>query len=309
MECCVTSRRDNCRAPRTQAYRIWDPVDRLTHAARCSKPGFSRPGARSGRLVPGSSAADADSAAGEAISRPAGLASCCSGLAVPVWLRPISLPSRRRRERIVADVERARAEGLKKRSRKLDRVEQTAIRVIAEGKTVAARIAAHERERAATTSALARRQLNRKIGLLRELERRGLVENVGGHPRPSAKPAQVYALAKASGARREASLKEMGLLSDEQAAARRAASSRFVNSFVPPSASGLRNFETVCCAATHIRRGREPRHGSRCAMPAGRAAVLASQRISTRRPERHRPEGRAPDDSGPPKDVRLRFAT
>ncbi len=154
--------------------------------------------------------------------------------------RPRNLPERvgferRRRERIVADIERAPAEGLRARARRLDRAEQTAIRVIGEGVPLERRIARHEQDLAKTKSRTARHRLQRKRNLLIEVHRRGLVKNVDGKPRPgNRKIAEAYELTRASGARREGTLGRLaemelpGGLTREQAEARRAAPGRVI---------------------------------------------------------------------------------
>ena len=138
---------------------------------------------------------------------------------------------RRRRQQVLEDVERAPAEALQKRAKKLSAVEQTAIRIVAERVPVAERIAKHEADLAKVkgprpTSVLARKRLQEKIDLLKEVERGKLIETVDGVPRPSQRLREVYELSRRSGGRREAIIEELGLSSKEELAARRAAPGR-----------------------------------------------------------------------------------
>jgi hypothetical protein len=155
---------------------------------------------------------------------------------------------RRREQQILDDVERAEAEGLRARARKLDRAEQTAVRVVAERQPVAARIRAHERDLAAITrstpaAAASRLRIRRKIRLLEQVERRGLVENVDGIPRPSAALLEVYERSVASGGRREKALEDLGLATREQLEARRAAPGRIIEGAAFETGRGSRRAE------------------------------------------------------------------
>lgn len=155
---------------------------------------------------------------------------------------------RRREQQILDDVERAEPEGLRARARKLDRAEQTAVRVVAERQPVAARIRAHERDLAAITrstpaAAASRLRIKRKIRLLEQVERRGLVENVDGIPRPSAALLEVYERSVASGGRREKAIEELGLATREQLEARRAAPGRVIEGAAFETGRGSRRAE------------------------------------------------------------------
>ena len=164
-----------------------------------------------------------------------------SSMGVPRPLRRKNLAEltgheRRRTEQIVADVERAEAEALKERGRRLSDVESTAVRAVGERTGIDERIAAHRRDLAAvkgkTPSAyLTRRRLRDKIALLEEVKRQGSVEmGEDGVPRfkPGTKLANLYERAVASTGRREAIIEELGLATREQLTARRAAPARIV---------------------------------------------------------------------------------
>jgi hypothetical protein len=138
---------------------------------------------------------------------------------------------RRRDETIRADIDRAEAEGLRARGRKLGDVEERAIMVVGEGTPIAERIALHEQDLAKAegsgiSARLRRRRISAELDLLRRVRDSGLVEEVGGRPAPSARLREMYERTVASGARREGILEELGLASEDQLAARRAAPAR-----------------------------------------------------------------------------------
>lgn len=83
--------------------------------------------------------------------------------------------------RITEALERAPMMALGQRAKKLTTAQETAIRVVAEGKPVAARVAAHERDMRAAKTPQARRDLRQKILLLKAAER--YVDDTGVKPR------------------------------------------------------------------------------------------------------------------------------
>lgn len=136
---------------------------------------------------------------------------------------------RRRGEQIMADADRAAAEGLRARGHKATDVVNRAVQVVGERTPIAQRLARHEYaavEGNSPRALLARNRLKSEIALLGDVERSGLVVDVNGVPRPTERLRELYERSLSSTGRREGIVEELGLMSRKQMEARRAAPAR-----------------------------------------------------------------------------------